>query len=292
MIFVVIPVHNRKLLTRRCLECLQKQTVSDITVIVIDDGSTDGTADMVRTEFPDAVLLVGNGDLWWTEATNVGIRYAIEHCNSTEENFILTLNDDTEVNSDYVHTLLSTYNQHKPCLVGSACLDVNNPNWLEYAGVRMNLLWSGETHFAARFGNDYQKALASGPVIESDSLPGRGVLIPLDVFSKVGLFDSVHFIQYMADIEFSVRARKAGYKLLVSLPGAVYGHIEATGLQMKPDLSFRKFWKGLSSTRSPINLTVRYNFAMRHSSTKWLYFSLDVGRIIMGYFIRKVRLNA
>lgn len=291
MIFIVIPVHNRKQLTRRCLLSLSKQTVSNITTIVVDDGSVDGTSEMIKNEFPQVVLLHGNGDLWWTEGTNVGIRYALSCNPGNEENFILTINDDTEVNSDYLSTLLSAYYQNKPCLVGSACVDINNPNRLEYAGLKMNLYWSGETHLASHFGYNYQRALSSSSIIDTDSLPGRGVLIPFSVFEKVGLYDADHFKQYMADIEFSVRARKAGYRLIVSLSSLVMSHIDATGLQMKPDLSFRKFWNGLSSTRSPINLSLRYHFAMRHAPTRWLYFLLDVGRIFTGYFKRRLRLS-
>ncbi|WP_077919132.1 glycosyltransferase family 2 protein [Spirosoma sp. 209] len=291
MIFVVIPVHNRKAFTKRCLQCLQQQTIANLTVVVVDDGSTDGTGDMIRAEFPEVVLLTGDGNLWWTEGTNVGVRYALNHAVKNEENFVLTLNDDTEVDANYVETLLAVYAANKPCLVGSACVDIKNPDRLEYAGAKVNLYWSGETYFAAQFENDYKKALAHGTTIESGSLPGRGVLIPFSVFEKVGLYDAVHFKQYMADIEFSVRARKAGYKLLVSLPSIVYGHVDATGLQIKPDLSFGKFWKGLSSTRSPISLSLRYYFAMQHAPTRGLYFVLDVARIFTGYFLRRMRLN-
>ena len=291
MVFVVIPVYNRKSLTRRCLECLREQTVKNLITIVVDDGSSDGTGDMIRQEFPEVALLTGDGNLWWTEGTNVGVRYALQHQPVDEENFVLTLNDDTEVKPDYVETLLTAYYGNKPCIVGSVCVDVKNPNRLEYAGTKINLYLSGETYLANQFGNDYQRVLKEKTVIDSDSLPGRGVLIPVDVFDKVGLYDSLHFKQYMADIEFSVRAKKAGYRLIVSVASIVYGHVDATGLQLKPDLSFNKFWKGLSSTRSPINLSLRYYFAMRHAPTKWLYFALDVGRIFTGYFKRRLRLG-
>lgn len=291
MVYVVIPVHNRITFTRRCLECLQRQTIDRLTIVVVDDGSTDGTGEMIRLEFPEVVLLTGDGNLWWAEGTNVGVRYALQHGPTDETNFVLTLNDDTEVKPDYVSTLLATSAQNKPCLVGSACVDIKNPNRLEYAGTKVDLYWSGEKYLASQFGHDYKSAVAKGKIINSDSLPGRGVLIPFTVFDEVGLYDATHFKQYMADVEFSVRARKAGYKLVVSMDSIVYGHIEATGLQLKADLSFRKFWKGLSSTRSPINLSLRYYFAMLHAPTKWLYFVLDVCRIFTGYFLRRLHLN-
>ena len=88
MVFIIIPVHNRKALTHDCLASLETQTWKDFRVIVVDDGSTDGTADMLRTMFPSVIVLTGNGNLFWTAATNLGIRYAL----AQGATHILTLN--------------------------------------------------------------------------------------------------------------------------------------------------------------------------------------------------------
>ena len=66
MIDIVIPVHNRKQYTRDCLHSLQKQTISSYRVIIVDDGSTDGTREMLRREFPEVIVLTGDGNLFWT----------------------------------------------------------------------------------------------------------------------------------------------------------------------------------------------------------------------------------
>ena len=72
MISIVIPVHNRREFTRQCLACLAVQTYRNVQTIVVDDGSTDGTDIMISQEFPDVVVMRGDGNLWWTEATNWG----------------------------------------------------------------------------------------------------------------------------------------------------------------------------------------------------------------------------
>ena len=269
MINVVIPVHNRKLLTHNCLACLAAQTYRNHRIIVVDDGSTDGTADMIRETFPQVIVMEGDGNLWWTEATNWGIRYAQQHpVAPNEENFVLTLNDDTEVKPDYLQTLLDAWQQHKPCLVGSPSVDIDNPNKLEFAGTEIELYFASGRNLAAQFDNDYRKLQQQAEYVKSDSLPGRGTLIPMRVFDEIGLFDSKNFMHYMADIEFSVRAAKAGYQLIVNTKSLVYEYVKATGLFLNQKQTWRDFITSFTSVRSPTNLAVRYNFAIAHAKTK------------------------
>lgn len=296
MINIVIPAHNRRELTRNCLVCISAQTYPNYRVIVVDDGSTDGTGEMIRRDFPSAVVLTGDGNLWWTEATNWGVRYALEHPvtkgnGESDESFVLTLNDDTEVGPDYLQTLLDAYQQHKPCLVGSPSVDIENPNKLEFAGTYANLYFANGRNLAVDYNFDYRELQRRAEFVESDSLPGRGTLIPMRVFAEVGLFDSERFMHYMADIEFSVRARKAGYRLIVNTKSLVYEYVKATGLFLRQKQSWRDFIQSFSSIKSPTNLTVRYHFAIAHSKTKLLYFLFDVSRICVGFLLRKVRYN-
>lgn len=290
MISIVIPVHNRKEYTRQCLACLTAQTYRNFQIIVVDDGSTDGTDTMIQEEYPEVVLLKGDGNLWWTEATNCGIRYAQQHEDQQQVNFILTLNDDTRVNPNYLQTMLDAYNQYQPCLVGSISVDSDNPNKLEYAGTTFELYTASGRHLAEDYKYDYRELIRQTDHVESHSLPGRGTLIPMQVFNRIGLFDSKNYIHYMADIEFSVRARKAGYRLIVNAASLVYEYVAATGIQVEKKITLKQFIDGFTSIKSPTNLTVRYNFAIAHSKTKVLYFCFDIGRICAGFVLRKVRL--
>src|SRR6266566_1076605 len=76
-IYVVVPVFNRKSLTERFLCCMRSQSFRNFETIVVDDGSTDSTAELVSERFPEVHLLRGDGSLWWTGAINLGIRYAM-----------------------------------------------------------------------------------------------------------------------------------------------------------------------------------------------------------------------
>jgi GT2 family glycosyltransferase len=79
MIYIVIPVFNRWQFTQPCLQSLREQTYRNFKVIVVDHGSTDGTSEYINKEFPEALVLLGNESMWWTAATNLGVKYAIEH---------------------------------------------------------------------------------------------------------------------------------------------------------------------------------------------------------------------
>src|SRR5262249_29145522 len=102
MIYIVIPVHNRKQYTLECLLSLRKQTFHDYRIIVIDDGSTDGTKEMLASEFPEVIVIHGNGKLFWTAAINLGICRALEE--SAE--WVMTLNNDTVASEHFLEKMM------------------------------------------------------------------------------------------------------------------------------------------------------------------------------------------
>jgi GT2 family glycosyltransferase len=91
MIYVVVPVYNRKPLVERFLQCMSEQTFRNFTVIIVDDGSTDGTAAMIEEKFPDVQILHGDENLWWTGATNIGVRHAM--LEAVADDAVLIIND-------------------------------------------------------------------------------------------------------------------------------------------------------------------------------------------------------
>src|ERR1044071_9943972 len=97
-IYIIIPVHNRLEATRRCLESLRNQMFTRFQILLVDDGSTDGTSEFVKENYPDVMLLTGDGNLWWTGAINLGIRYALLRGSANDA--VLVINNDVEVYPD------------------------------------------------------------------------------------------------------------------------------------------------------------------------------------------------
>jgi len=282
VIFIVIPVHNRKQFTSECLLFLRRQTFQDFKGILVDDGSTDGTGEMIEEEFPEVILLRGDGNLWWTGASNLGVEYALAQADQAD--YILTLNNDTMVRSDYLQTLLDSALNHPNSLIGSISVSDENESTVVDAGVRINWLTAKYTNLAK--GRQYKDILHTDSLIQQvDVLPGRGTLIPVEVFRKVGLYDFKYLPHYGADYEFSRRANMNGYKLLINYKAVVVSNVKMTGLNNRVNkLRWSDLIRSFFSIRSANNLTQRWRFA-RLCCTGWrspVFYVCDTVRVIIG----------
>lgn len=277
MIYIVIPVFNRWHFTLACLQSLRNLDFTDFKIIVVDHGSTDCTHKNIIQDFPEVVLLKGNEKMWWTAATNVGVKYALENGAA----FVLTLNNDLIVKPNYLQELSEVARQYPKALIGSVSADIKNPNKVVFAGTRWNR-WTAKYRPAVNI--DSAECFCK-EIIESDLLPGRGTLIPAAAFHEVGLFDEIRFPHYAADEDFSLQCRKSGYRLFVTPKSIVYIETEATGLN---GISFKrksKYWKMLfTSQRSSVNLKRRWIWAKKNTPIPHLYFLFDLVRITFSEF--------
>src|SRR6187549_1054616 len=122
---IVTPVHNRRELTLLCLRSLSRvdKTGLEIAVWIVDDGSTDGTSEAVREQFPHVNLVAGDGDLWYTEGTNVGVREALKW----KPDFVLMMNDDQVFDGSFLTRLVTTAIENPRSVVGSVLLLWDQP---------------------------------------------------------------------------------------------------------------------------------------------------------------------
>lgn len=99
-VYVITPVHNRRAVTVKFAQTLARQTLSGITLVLVDDGSTDGTGDAVRVVLPTAVVLRGDGSLWWGGGLRRGFSW-LRSQHLADETVVVTMNDDIAFDDDY-----------------------------------------------------------------------------------------------------------------------------------------------------------------------------------------------
>lgn len=260
-VYIIIPVHNRKETTLVCLKHLQKcGELERYYVVVIDDGSSDGTAEAIQTFYPEVIILPGNGDLWWTGAIAQGMEYAYEQ----GAKYFIWLNDDCLPDPGTLPQLVEFLKNHPSTIVAPTCYTQQD-----------NLILKKEN------GAKGQKAYAADPgeIIEVDSMSGWCVGIPSEVFCQIGSPDAKKFPHYCGDDMYILKATRAGFKaylngdLKVLLFGLVHENISFKKY-FKPDMTIAKSFQALfMNKKSPYRL-----------STKLFYFTERYGFLI-GIFL-------
>lgn len=279
MIEVIIPVHNRRAVTLRCLELLTRQTNVAFRVTVVDDGSSDGTSEAIRERFPKVDVLKGDGSLWWAGATNAGVRHALNRQHVAP--YILMLNDDVEFDAGYLSSMERHAVAHPSSLMGSLAVYCEDPG---------RVFWCGQaaSYRQCRYGYVRRDGLTG--LVPAEALPGRGMLVPTEAFRRVGLFDEKAFPQYAADFDFSLRARKAGYGLLCCCDTAVVVSTSETG----PGSVYRSdpfgvFLRSFCHVRSPNYLPALWRFWTRHYGV--IPFARHICKVVVGDFLRRTGLR-
>lgn len=259
MIHVVIPVHNRWPQTRDCLLSLQAQTHTDVAVYVVDDGSTDGTAESIENEFPTVRVVKGSGDLWWTGAMRLGVEFALR--NAAADDCIMAVNNDVVMPRDTLASLHDFVKANPGSIANALSLDLSDKDTVISSGSRV-ISWVLNISVHPRHGRSYAK-IDKKP-IQVDTLNGRSTIFPRAVFDENGNFDSIAFPHYAGDIEFTLRAGRNGWRLYLLPSVVVYLNQRTTGLNPTAKyLSLREMLKSFFSIRSSSNLVTRTRFAFR-----------------------------
>lgn len=266
---IVIPAHNRSDETLDCINSLERMTYSNFEIIVIDDGSTDGTAEVLKHEHPDVKVLLGDGNLWWSGSMNLGIRESLKrNCD-----YVLTLNQDSVVDPSMLSIMVRAGQENAMALIGAKVYYHHQPNKIWFAGGEAK----GKPWTLHVIGHGEEDRGQHDVPREVDWLTGMGMLIKSFVFEKVGLMDEQAFPQHYADIDFSMRAKKAGFKLLYEPHARIWHKVGEYDPRVRgtwPSLReiVVSFWQ-MSSNK---DLRIVWRFYARHCPKEWLWFSFPL----------------
>jgi GT2 family glycosyltransferase len=285
---LLVPVFNNLEFTKNCLRKLDELLSGirpghiEYSVIIIDDGSKDGTSAWIKANFPDVMVLQGDGNLWWSGGVNMGAAYAINHGNYE---YVLLWNNDIQPADNYFAELNSLIPQlTEDTIVGSKIYNMGSKNIVWSFGGRFNP-WSGRLYMLGYEEEDGDKFTSP---VRVDWLPGMGTLVPRKVIEKIGYWDAVNFPQYHGDSDFTYRARLSGFELKVYPQLKIWNNRENTGL--KHEGSFKKLRQLFTDTKSNFNWKMNMLFYRKYSKSIFAYIPLLYwyATLVGGFFKWKI----
>ncbi|HEO69740.1 MAG TPA: glycosyltransferase, partial [Candidatus Hydrogenedentes bacterium] len=233
-ISVVIPTWNRKHLLAECLDSLAEQTFRDFEIIVVDDGSTDDTAAMLRDAYPGVRVVGLPENQGFCVATNAGIR-------ETRGELVLLLNNDMTLEPDALDQLTTGADGAQLC--APLVLWRDAPETVYGAGDVQRASGRPESiGFRARL-DAFQAPDAVFGVSAGAGLYRRSV------FEQVGLLDE-RFEAYFEDSDLNFRARLAGFRAR-HVPQAVAYHVGSASIEG------RTWWRARQCFRNHALLVVK-----------------------------------
>lgn len=219
---IIIPVFNGLSYTQDCLKSLDQHTGVDCEIIVVDNASTDGTADYLRAsgfankKIRDFRVITNQSNLGFSKACNQGYR-------QTKGQYIVFLNNDTIVTPQWLEPLLACFLAYERVGIVTPKLLYPESGKIQYAGV--SLLPNGLPHLL--FYNEEGDTPAANVRREVPIACGGCIVFPRAVLQEVGLFDE-WFINGMEDVDLSLRVKKADYKTIYCPQSVIYHYESVT----------------------------------------------------------------
>ena len=235
----------------RFLGSLGSSSALDVRVHLVDDGSTDGTASAVAELHPAVNVLHGDGLLWWSGAINLGLTAALDA--GTE--YVAIFNNDCVLPAGALEHLVRRCQASPRTIISAAIADLATGQPVSFGG---------------RFGPTGLEYWESIPpnvrdgLASVDWLPGHALVLPAAALTEIGVMDAKAFPHYWSDSDFTLRARRAGYRLVVDTAVMVANDRGQTGLRLRYPVRPKNVFEVLTSRRSWLRVDDNARFWWRH----------------------------
>ena len=207
-IAIAVAVHQRRATTVAWLRSLLATDHDglDLHLVLVDDGSTDGTADAVREVWPSAEIITADGHQFYARGTNL----AIERALTGRPDFVLLANDDTVVDRNALRYLVACARTHPRSVVGPVLVHDDEPDRVFQTYPRWQTRYGGWRH------RQHLRAssLPDQP-LEVEVIVGNCILAPAEAIAEGGLLDDRGVHNWVGDAEWTPRLARAGWRLLI-----------------------------------------------------------------------------
>jgi GT2 family glycosyltransferase len=261
---IVIPNVNGGSLLRDCLDALRAQTLDDFELIVVDNGSTDGSVALVRESFPEARVIELDANYGFARAMNVGIDAAVGE-------FIVPLNYDARPSSDWLAELVACLGRHpEAAAAGSKTLLARDEKLIDGAGDVMT--WTFLPHPRGHGEPDSARFQQEEQVF---SPSGAACIWRAEALRDIGLFDE-DFVSYYEDVDLGFRARLRGYECWYA-PRSVAVHVRGAWSAGRSEFTFfhpvKNRWFMIIKN-VPAVLALRHAHRLLYGEASWWFQAL------------------
>lgn len=246
-LYILMPVHNRIEVTTRFVDCLAAQTFTDYHLVVIDDGSTDGTAEMVQSKIENLTVLKGKGDWWWAGSLQKGIMWLAQR-DIDDRDIVLFANDDITFESTFLQVAVDILDSVDASLLLPQLSDMDSLSSPKESGVSADLQ---NVTFSTATSADKINCLST-----------RGLFMRMKDLRRIGRFHPFLLPHYWSDYEFTIRARRKGLMLLTSAKLTICLDHEQTGYHNLEGFGFVDFLKLCFSKKYVLNPIYHTNFVL------------------------------
>lgn len=245
---IVIPSFNGKKLLEELLPSLVKYIDQYIEVIIVDNGSSDGTCDWLKENYPQFQLVSLKNNLGFTGGVNSGVKVA-------SGEWLLILNNDCFINKNTIDNMIKYCEKNH--FVATSPILVNTQGKLENAGYFVDLKIG-----IVRLNTDVTKTDLDSKNNFIFGLTAACLLISKEVFDNIGGFDE-SFHSYLEDVDLFIRIQKAGYHYGVAGEEQVIHRHMSTSKNMgnfKQKQDVKNWWRIMIKHHSIFELLVNFSF--------------------------------
>jgi GT2 family glycosyltransferase len=276
-VYVLAPVHNRRAITEHFIRCLMAQTYSNWHLVLIDDGSTDGTKDMARALISSLTVLVGTGNWWWGGSLQQGFKW-LKRNGVAADDVVLIVNDDTEFGPDFIAAAVEA-------------LPLNGMLLAQLYGIRSRAF----EEVGARWDWESFGCVGVNEISQVNCFATRGLFLRFADMLKTGGFRPWLMPHYYSDYEYTLRARRRGLTFATSENVRLYYDDSTTGIRKVGEInSVAEGLRTLLSLRTIDNPIYRTSFILlccpsrywaRHLKNIWR----DFFRVVLNPVRKRVK---
>ena len=265
VIHIILPVHNRLDSTKCFIDCLLKQSFTQYHLILIDDGSTDGTADYVKERIKNLTILSGQGHWWWGGGLHQGYLW-FKAKKQAVDDLVLMINHDTEFDPDFFEKAIDVLSTRSRTLLLARVYSKQSHQFVE-AGVHAD--WQRLT-FEHTENPDRINCLST-----------RGLFLRVGDLMDIGGFHSVLLPHYLSDYEFTIRAHRRGYQLMTDPSVTLRVDETTTGYHAwQKSVGRKEFFRDYFSVRSSSNPLYWFSFVAL--ACPWKFKPLNLVKVFYG----------